>query len=175
MVQDSQPSLSNVLLADNQAQSHGSALFIDRTSVDVAQTTIVNNRGETGIYVQSSFPLVPHWVTITNTIIANHTVGISALANSTVTLQGVLWSGNETEISGAGTYIITNMIYGDPAFTSDGYHLTAASAAIDSGLALRIFHDIDGEPRPYRQFDLGADEYWPAGVLKQIYLPIVGH
>jgi hypothetical protein len=172
-----QVSLVNVILADNQSDSDGSGLYTDRNVVDINQTTIANNRGGTGIYVQSGLPLGlgSSRVTLTNTIVASHTVAINASVNSTVTIHGVLWFANETTISGAGTYIITDMTYGDPAFTTVGYHLTASSAAIDSGIASNIFHDIDLEPRPYRQFDLGADEFWPVGVLKQIYLPIVSH
>ena len=33
--------------------------------------------------------------------------------------------------------------------------------------------DIDSQPRPYQAPDLGTDEYWPPGVLKYFYLPIV--
>ena len=33
--------------------------------------------------------------------------------------------------------------------------------------------DIDLDPRPYLTPDLGADEYWPPGALKYIYLPLV--
>ncbi len=177
LIQYGQSSLSNVILADNQADGDGSGLYTDRNSVDIAQATIANNIGRTGIYVQSGLPLGlgSSRVTMTNTIVASHTLAINATANSTVTIHGVLWFGNGTMISGAGTYLITNMIDGDPGFTSGGYHLSASSAAIDSGIASNISHDIDLEPRPYRQFDLGADEFWPAGVLKQVYLPIVSH
>jgi predicted outer membrane repeat protein len=175
LIQYGQSSLNNVILADNQSHGQGSSLFIDRTSVDIAQATIANNIGETGIYVQSGLPVAidASRLTMTNTIVASHTVAISASVNSTVTLHGVLWFGNETMISGAGTYIVTDMTHGDPAFTSGGYRLSASSAAIDSGVPSSIFHDIDLQPRPYIQFDLGADEFWPDGVLRQIYLPII--
>ncbi len=170
-------SLIDVILADNQADGDGSGLYTDRNSVDIAQATIANNIGRTGIYVQSGLPLGlgSSRVTMTNTIVASHTLAINATANSTVIIHGVLWFGNGTMIGGAGTYLITNMIEGAPGFTSGNYHLSASSAAIDSGIASNIFHDIDLEPRPYRQFDLGADEFWPAGILRQIYLPIVSH
>jgi hypothetical protein len=173
LIQFGQSSLINIILADNLSDGDGSGLYIDRNSADVAQATIVNNGGKTSVYVRSGPELGPSGLTMTNTIVASHTVAISASVNSTVTLHGVLWFGNETMISGAGTYIITDMTHGDPAFTSGGYRLSASSAAIDSGVPSSIFHDIDLQPRPYIQFDLGADEFWPDGVLRQIYLPII--
>jgi hypothetical protein len=36
-----------------------------------------------------------------------------------------------------------------------------------------VTNDIDHHPRPYQEPDIGADEYWPPGALKFIYLPIV--
>jgi hypothetical protein len=38
------------------------------------------------------------------------------------------------------------------------------------GVVSGIRRDIDMEPRPYGAYDLGADEFWPAGILKRLYL-----
>jgi hypothetical protein len=52
-----------------------------------------------------------------------------------------------------------NQITGDPAFTSDGYHITAASAAMDAGIDIGVTTDLDGHLRPYNTIpDIGADE-----------------
>jgi hypothetical protein len=48
-----------------------------------------------------------------------------------------------------------------------------AAMAAGSASSARRMSDIDYEPRPYQVPDLGADEYWPPGALKQAYLPIV--
>jgi hypothetical protein len=54
---------------------------------------------------------------------------------------------------------------GDPAFlnpTSDDYHLTAASSAIDHGVDSGVTTDLDGNPRPRGSgFDIGTYEYQP--------------
>jgi hypothetical protein len=41
------------------------------------------------------------------------------------------------------------------------------------GIDAGVTTDIDGLLRPYQLPDIGADEYWPPGALKFIYLPIV--
>jgi hypothetical protein len=43
-----------------------------------------------------------------------------------------------------------------------------APAGVDAGM----WTDVDGQPRPYQAPDLGADKYWPPGVLKYFYLPL---
>ena len=101
----------------------------------------------------------PNQVTMTNTIMTSHTVAITATANSTVTVRGMLWFGNETIIGGAGTYLITHIIVGNAAFTSSGYRLSTSSAAIDSGIPSGIFHDIDLEPAPSNSLILARTSF----------------
>ena len=60
-------------------------------------------------------------------------------------------------IAGGGI-VITNEYTGTPAFSADGYHLTANSAAIDRGVSTGVMTDIDGQSRDAVP-DLGADEY----------------
>ena len=60
---------------------------------------------------------------------------------------------------------------GDPAFKSDGYHLTGGSAAIDQGVDAGVATDIDGDARPIdAAYDIGADE---TAARYFIYLPLV--
>jgi hypothetical protein len=106
---------------------------------------------------------------MTNTIVFSHTEGIVAGEQSTVTLQATLWHANETDYGGAGTISTINDQSGDPAFASDGYHLTGSSAAIDAGVNAGVSADIDGDPRPLSGgYDIGSDES-----LQRVYLPLV--
>ena len=67
-------------------------------------------------------------------------------------------------------------IWDEPDFLdSDAgyYHIGANSGAIDVGVDAGVRSDIDRQPRPYQVPDLGADEYWPPGVLKYVHFPLV--
>ena len=41
------------------------------------------------------------------------------------------------------------------------------------GVLAGVVSDVDHEPRPYQAPDLGADEYWPPGALRHIYVPLM--
>jgi hypothetical protein len=115
-----------------------------------------------------NLPCVYSHVALTNTVLANHTMGITVAANNTATLNGVLWFGNGTDTSGAGTITVSHAVTGDPAFATDGYHITVSSAAFDAGVDAGVTTDIDGDVRPKGSApDLGADEisftYVPPG------------
>jgi len=148
----------NTVIVDNQASLHGSGLYIIPFSPARAfHTTIARNTGGDGSGVYASFSTVA----MTNTILVNQTVGITATSETMVTLNGVLWHSNAANTGGAATFNVTNALTGTPAFAADGYHLTAASIAIDHGVNAGVTTDIDGEPRPMGAgYDLGADEYY---------------
>ncbi|HIE37804.1 MAG TPA: hypothetical protein EYP77_01815 [Anaerolineae bacterium] len=113
---------------------------------------------------------------MTNTILVSHTVGITVTVGNTATLEATLWNGNTTDWGGAGTINHSNDYIGDPAFVNPDagdYHIASGSVAIDTGVDTWVSTDIDHEPRFYGDPDLGADEYWPPGALKRIYLPVV--
>lgn len=62
--------------------------------------------------------------------------------------------------------VILHELGGDPAFAGDGYHLTAASVAIDAGVETDEGSDIDAQVRPMGWgHDLGCDEYPGARML----------
>ncbi len=110
----------------------------------------------------------PSAVVMTNTILVSHTVGITVTAGNTATLNTTLWHANGTDYEG--NVIHTNDRSGDPAFDTDGYHLTSSSAAIDAGVDAGVTTDIDGDTRPWGEgHDIGADEFrqW------YVYLPLV--
>jgi uncharacterized repeat protein (TIGR01451 family) len=153
--------LTNTVIADNRATLAGSGLYLNALGARLLHTTIARNTGGdgSGIYL----PYSGCAVTLTNTILVSQTVGITAAAGGTATLDGVLWFANGANSAGAGTIVATNEYTGDPAFAADGYHLTPASAALDRGIDAGVETDIDGQPRPFGLApDLGADEGQPA-------------
>jgi len=110
-------------------------------------------------------------VTLTNTILVSHTVGVYVTPLNTAVLDGVLWFGNGTNTGGVGAVTVMNVYTGDPAFATDGYHLTSASAAIDRGVSAGVVIDIDYDPR-FGTPDFGADEL-VAFAVRRVYLPVV--
>ena len=118
-----------------------------------------------GIYVETGYVTL----FLTNTIVANHTWGITNTvpASSTVVADHTLfWANDQDGIKG------TNPVYGDPAFIDlggGGYHLGPGSAAIDAGVETGESADIDGDPRPIGSApEIGADEtQW-----QQVFLPL---
>jgi hypothetical protein len=84
---------------------------------------------------------------------------------------------NTADWAGAGTIMTgTVNIWGDPDFVdylAGDYHIGENSDAIDAGIDAGVTTDIDGFFRPYQLPDIGADEYWPPGAIKFIYLPLV--
>lgn len=163
------PTLVNTVIADNHAQFAGSGIYVESASPSFLHTTLARNIGgdSSGVSLNSGST-----VTMTNTILVSQTAGITVAAGNLATLDGILWFGNGANTGGDGIITVTHEITGDPAFAPDGYHLTAASAAIDQGVDAGVTTDIDNQPRPQGNApDLGADEYWLLD--KHLYLPLV--
>ena len=166
----SSPTLDNNVIADNTvtgSEPMGSGLYIYSSSPRLRHNTIARNIGGDGggVYVTNDSWGPYSIVAMVNTILVNHTVGISVTGGNTVMVNGVLWFSTPITVSQATTATVTvqNQRQGNPAFAADGYHLTAGSAAIDAGVNAGVTTDIDGDPRPQGEgYDLGADEY-PAG------------
>jgi uncharacterized repeat protein (TIGR01451 family) len=144
--------MTNNVFVDNQAAQEGGAIYSSSGGeTSILHTTLAHNQGLSGIYVSGST------LVFTNTIVYSHTVGVNN-ASGTVSMALTLWDNNDTDM--AGTVDTVGDISGTAAFDSDGYHLTAASDAIDQGVDAGVTDDIDGELRPMRSAaDLGADEY----------------
>ena len=174
----SDATLVNNLVADNQANSPGSGLSIVSSAPRLLHTTIARNRGGDGSGVTIDFSATP---VMTNTILVSQTVGFTVTQGATATLIGTLWGSgawaNGADWGGAGAIVTgTVNVFGDPEFAdpdAGDYHLGPGSAALDAGLNAGVMMDIDHQPRPYQAPDLGADEYWPPGALKYVYLPLV--
>jgi fibronectin-binding autotransporter adhesin len=153
--------LVNNVIADNRASYNGSGLHAEAASLRSLHVTIARNAGGD----RSGVCLATDWTgqygsvaAMTNTILVSQTVGITATAGNTATLNGVLWYSNTANASGAGAIAVTNAITGTPAFAADGYHLTSLSKAVNAGIAAGVTTDIDGEPRDAAP-DMGADEF----------------
>jgi hypothetical protein len=100
--------------------------------------------------------------------------------DSYAVLNGTFWGGgtwgNHDDWIGFGNVYTDTDVWGDPDFVdylAGDYHIGENSDAIDAGVDAGVITDIDGLLRPYQLPDIGADEYWPPGALKFIYLPVV--
>jgi hypothetical protein len=169
--QESDATLINNMIADNQVDTSGGGLYISGSSPKFLHNTIVRNSGGngSGIHIEDRFGVFSI-SSFTNTILTSHTNAITVATNNTVTLESTLWSGNITNWDGSGTIITgTNNYTGSPAFVNPdagNYHLTFASAAINKGIDSGVTFDIDGQTRDSRP-DLGADE------IQLVYLPVL--
>ncbi len=163
-----QASLSNILLINNQTAGEGAALYSVRSEIALEHGTLVGNQGSSAVHLSADPGSL---VTMTNSILAGHTLGVSALAGSQINIDGVLWFDNGTNYGGAGSLTVSHELEGDPLLTAD-FHLGMGSPAIDAGQESGLAFDFELEPRAYGAHDLGADEYWPSGVLQRFYLPL---
>jgi hypothetical protein len=172
------PVLVNNVIANNHITGSfsGSALWVWQTSPDMVHNTIINNTSSSGAAIQFfnlSNDEYSH-LEMTNTIMISQAIGISVTGGNTVTLNGILWFDTPITISQATTasVAVQNQWDGDPLFDLDGYHLTSGSIARDKGVSTNFLTDIDNQQRIPLP-DLGADEYWPPGFPKFVYLSVI--
>jgi hypothetical protein len=135
-------------------------------TVTLLHNTLIGEDSGYGVNVETGYVTLY----MTNTIIVNHTWGISnkVPVSSTVSADHILfWENTYAGITG------TNSVFGDPDFIGSGvlkYHLGPGSQAIDAGAVTSEYADIDGDPRPVGSApDIGADE----ARLWRITLPLV--
>jgi hypothetical protein len=197
-------------ITGNAADRNGGGLSVgDRTAVTLTNNVIARNTccdasgwvGGAGTWLGSGDHVLIHNTfsdngggdgagirlygdaVLTNTIIANQTVGlVAASAGAAATLEGTLWHGNDRDADGPGTVVTGTVdLHGDPAFVypgADDYHLTEGSPAVDAGVDSGVGDDLDGDTRPRGlTYDVGADETLdpvvpPAGV--SISGPVTG-
>jgi len=178
----SDAALTNNLVTENEAGFDGSGLYITECSPHMLHTTIARNSGwvGSGVHVASNGTSTST-VTLTNTVLVSHAVGVYVDGDNVAILEATLWGSdswaNTADWDGAGSILTgTRNYWGHPSFVdpdAGDYHLEQDSGALDLGLDAGVKIDMDGQPRPYRLPDLGADEYWPPGALKYLYLPVV--
>ena len=165
--------LTNNMVLENRLNGtgNGAGMVINSSTVHAVHTTVARNSGGNGqgVYVWNVGSL-----TMTNTILVSHTIGIGTLGSSAV-LTATLWGegpwANITPTMGGYMYIYTGTINveGDPSFVdpdSGDYHILPGSAASNQGVGTHVTRDFDGETRVGPP-DLGADEY-----VLQAYLPL---
>jgi hypothetical protein len=161
-----------VTLSNNVVARSGDWTFSARAASSaplmaaLLHNTLVGAGTGHGLNVETAYVTL----SLTNTLIASHTWGITNAAplSSTVGPEHTLfWENHHAGIQGS------NPVFGDPAFkmlAAGDYHLRLASAARDAGLEAGESLDMDGQPRPFGPApDIGADELW----LWYIYLPQV--
>lgn len=169
----SSPTLTNTVIIDNHllGQGSGAGGFISEGTANLFHTTVARNSGGdgSGLCISTTNP-TPSPMTLTNTILANHMLGITASSGNTINLDGILWFNNGSNMAGAGTFNRSSEFNGNPMFAVDGYHLGVGSAAIDRGVSTGLTADIDGEPRSLTLPDLGADE---TVNFQHLYLPLI--
>lgn len=145
--------LINPLFASNQG---GGIEFSHSKYAELLHATIINAKStQPAITLSASGHL-----TTLNSIIADWPVGF-AVADGSVYENSNLYSnvlswGDGSLTSGGLSYV------GDPAFvdkTGGDFHLTALSAALNTGQTVGVVTDRDGDPRPGGGgIDLGYDE-----------------
>ncbi|MCA9933517.1 MAG: hypothetical protein KC415_06315 [Anaerolineales bacterium] len=181
--------MTNNVIADNQAVG-GDGISINTDSdVRMFHNTLARNQGS-AIQVLGaqqpgdhcySFTFTCTYLTMSNTLLISHAVGISITGLATsVQADGLLWHNTPVTtavFTTANTILdIQNEYWGDPLFAVDGYHIMTGSAAIDRGIVTAVLTDIDGQTRPQGTApDLGADELYPTSptIRHTIYLPLL--
>jgi parallel beta-helix repeat protein len=184
--------VNNMVVENRLTESGGNGSGIQMVNSDarLLHTTIARNSGvgsNSGVSVVclwSGGVCNPSAITMTNTILVGHAVGLEVREHNTATLEATLWGSgtwaNGTDVNdwdgqgaiNTGTAALN--YWGLPAFVAPDagdYHI-GAGAAINRGVDAGVTSDIDGDPRPAptgTHPDLGADE------LNQlsIYLPLI--
>ncbi|MDO8836947.1 MAG: right-handed parallel beta-helix repeat-containing protein, partial [Vicinamibacterales bacterium] len=150
-------SYRNMALVDNTATTRGSGIcyyVYAKTIRTFTHLTLSGNHGGDG----SAIYIVMGASTWSHSIIANSPVGVGVNSGYLVTFDHVLRHHLDSFTVG-GTIVDNSPLTGDPAFKSDGYHISSTSAAIDAAPGSGIIEDIDNNPRPMGTApDLGADE-----------------
>lgn len=155
--------LANNAIVDNQASEGGSGMAVSGGQYQALHTTLSGNTGSSGLALYPPEHPRQDYITMTNTILAGHSVGVSVTASMPLSLEWVLWDPSTPvtlTAEGGATVNVQSQLTGDPAFDADGYHLTLRSAAIDTAATMGVAVDIDSQPRPMNGApDLGADEH----------------
>ncbi|MBK8432736.1 MAG: right-handed parallel beta-helix repeat-containing protein [Chloroflexi bacterium] len=165
---------SNVIYQNNATNNlGGGAIVFDfnetTNTVNIWHNTFASNSAPASATGGGAMVLFVGTYSIRNNIVANNT---AAGGSTGIFINGATLTGaynnlfNNTSNDGG---ILTDPIAGDPLFVNAGagdYHLQAASPNINAAdLASTIVRDFDQEPRPFNGgFDVGADEYYPAGL-----------
>jgi len=156
------PSLVNNVIARSGDSVRADGHISENLVVSLLHNTLVGSGTGFGV-------LAEDYVTIlmTNTIVCSNTWGISTTYPSSSTIlpgSTLFWANDHNGIQGS------QSVQGNPAFQSDGYHLSIGSGALEAGASSWVSDDIDHQARPFGNLpEIGADE-WYAMLL---YMPLV--
>ena len=165
------------ILMQNYAKTHGSAIgMFDAIDTQGQNNIIAQNTGAMeAVYISGIINVtMNNWtianngnygivndratVNIKNSIFSGHSAG--GLYGSGITSTNSLFFQNALRCSGGA--VCNNNIIGDPKYfdpVNGDFHITASSAAMNSGVSAGVIVDIDGESRPFGLgYDVGADE-----------------
>jgi hypothetical protein len=165
--------IANSLFARNTVVGfYGAAIAIStRSEARLLHNTI----GNTTFSEKSAIAILSGPVGITNTIVANHAIGIERVNPTAVTENHNLFFDVPVWTAG-GVTSGGNSFRGDPAFSlpaADDYHLGFDSLAVDRGINAGLALDFDGDARPLLYgFDIGYDEAAEAAP-PAAFLPLV--
>jgi hypothetical protein len=177
----SSPTLVNNIVSNNSIGTFGGGMYVRGASPQILHVTISGNnaREGEGLYIVNDDFLgtggIMSHVVMTNAIITHHSDAIKIEEGSAISVTGVLWYKNITDVVGDGSVFIDHNyeLTGDPKFinmSSADYHIASTSIAIDSGANTDVSVDIDGQFRPQLEgYDLGADEW----SYLYLYSPII--
>jgi hypothetical protein len=172
------------VLGNNRAGSAGDGLFVDNKGYASA----TNNR-LTNVTIASA-ERAPHeavrvegtsaTLSLVNTAIASHAVGVARAAGSTLSgdYNAFFNNGTNHTVGGAAQPLpFANVVTADPEFVdpaSSDFHLRETSPLTDKGDPTRNYanqRDVDGRPVPYgARADIGADEWAP---VYPLYVPMI--
>jgi hypothetical protein len=153
------------LIARNDADVYGGGVFVSRYSAPASLSLLTNNtivdNGASGITAHRYTVM-----TITNNLIAGHSVGLSTLDpsyGSFFATHNLLWNASDPDPG-------NNAILANPLLTPH-YHLYDGSPALEAGLSIPwLTADLEGKSRPQDSaYDIGAFE----GAWWDISLPMV--
>lgn len=159
---------TNVLFADNQAGGGGAAIRL--SGGRLRHVTIAHPALGSG----PAILMTGGTATITDTIIAGYTVGISQTGGLLSADYDLFFTTTPTQTAGGTMVWGPHNLSGDPLFVDPAagdYHLAAGSPAVDAGTNVGVTTDLDGVARPQGAgFDIGAYEYVSRFL---VYLPLV--
>lgn len=155
--------LFNNIIAENTA-NEGAAIYFEGADAYPVDVDLVNNSlvglssGDHSMWLDGYTDAL-----ITNNILSSFAIGIQDNDPS----SNVINADHNLFFNTSDPVLGTNPVQADPLLDAR-YHLKGGSPAINAGVAVQNYKDIDGDLRPNGMFDLGADEYYP-----NIYLPFV--
>ena len=162
--------LNNVIYQNTATTIFGSGGigFEGTGTLNIWHNTIANNSAPNAANGGGGIAMFMGNISIRNNIVANNTAagGSTGIRNAGATLTGAYNNLFNNTSNDGGT--LTDPIVGDPLFVNVGagdYRLQAASPNINAAdPASPATRDFEQQPRPFNGgFDVGADEYYPAG------------